>query len=125
MRRIGLAVVLVFSFLVPLAVEAQPAGKVHRVGTLSGVTPAMEAARYEAFRQGLRELGYIEGQNIVIESRYAQERRERLPGLAAELVRLKVDLILTGGDQSISAARQATQTIPIVVALAGDLVSPG
>ena len=124
MRLIGLAF-LVFSFLVPLAVEAQPAEKIYRIGTLSSVTPSMEAARYEALRQGLRELGYVEGQNIVIESRYAEERRERLPGLAAELVRLKVDLILTGGDQSIRAARQATQTIPIVVALAGDLVGPG
>jgi putative ABC transport system substrate-binding protein len=126
MRLIGLAVILAVGLPVaPLAVEAQPTGKVARVGTLSSVTPTMDGARYEAFRRGLRELGYVEGHNIVIESRYAEERRERLPGLAAELVRLNVDVILTAGDQAIRAAGQATQTIPIVVALAGDLIGPG
>ena len=88
----------------------------HRLWKPLGTTPSGKACGNSAI---------IEGQNIIIESRYAEERRERLPGLAAELVRLKVDLILTGGDQSIRALRHATQTIPIVVALAGDLVGPG
>jgi ABC-type uncharacterized transport system substrate-binding protein len=125
MRLVGLAVVLILGLLAGFVAQAQQTGKVYRVGALSGVTPAMDAARYEAFRRGLRELGYVEGQNIVIDYRYAEEKRERLPGLVAELISLKVDLILTAGDQSIRAAKQATRTVPIVVASAGDLVGPG
>jgi putative tryptophan/tyrosine transport system substrate-binding protein len=126
MPLIVLAVVLALSLiLAPLAVEAQPPAKIPRIGVLSGGTPAVFAARHEAFRQGLRELGYVEGKNIVLEYRYAEGRQERLPSLAAELVRLNVDVILTYGDHQIRAAKQATQTIPIVVGLAGDLVGPG
>ena len=126
MRRIGLAVVLNISLvLAPLAAEAQPAGKVYRIGCLMSPSSSSERARVEAFRQGLRDLGYAEGRNIVIEYRYADGKAERLPALAAELVRLKVDLILTAGDFGIRAAKGATTTIPIVVALAGDLVGPG
>jgi len=126
MRRIGLAVVLNISLvLAPLAAEAQPAGKVYRIGCLMSPSSSSERARVEAFRQGLRDLGYAEGRNIVIEYRYADGKAERLPALAAELVRLKVDLILTAGDFGIRAAKEATTTMPIVVALAGDLVGPG
>jgi putative tryptophan/tyrosine transport system substrate-binding protein len=92
---------------------------------LSGGSPATVAARDEALRQGLRELGYVEGKNIVLELRYAEGRPERLPALAAELVRLNTAVIVTSGDQPIRAARQASSTIPIVVALASDLVGPG
>ena len=126
MRVIGLAVTIALSFtLAPFAAEAQPAGKIPRIGVLAAGTVAGLATRHEALRQGLRELGYVEGQNIIIEARHAEGRLERLPPLAAELVRLNVDLIITSGDHGIRAARSATQTIPIVVALTGDLVRPG
>jgi len=126
MRRIGLAVVLALGLvLAPLAVEAQPAGKVWRIGLLMSPSVSSERARIEAFRQGLGDLGYAEGRNITIEYRYADGNAERLPTLAAELVRLNVDLIVTAGDFGIRAAKEATTTIPIVVALAGDLVGPG
>ena len=74
-------------------------------------------ARIEAFRQGLRELGYVEGKNIVIEYRYAEGKLDRLPALAAELVRLKVDVIVTAGPTATRAAKEATVTIPIVMAI--------
>jgi ABC-type uncharacterized transport system substrate-binding protein len=126
MRLIWLVVVLALSLaLAPLAARAQPPGKVHRIGVLASPSAASEHARFEAFRQGMRDLGYAEGRDVIIEYRYADGKAERLPGLAAELVGLKVDLILTAGDFGIRAAKEATATIPIVVALAGDLVGPG
>ncbi|HSF07674.1 MAG TPA: ABC transporter substrate-binding protein [Methylomirabilota bacterium] len=125
LTRPALVPVLLALFLMPLATGAQPPGKMPRIGVLSGGTPATYAARHEAFRRGLRELGYVEGKNIVLEYRYAEGKQERLPGLAAELVRLNVALIFTYGDLQIRAAKQATQTIPIVVGLAGDLVGSG
>jgi len=79
----------------------------------------------KAFEQGLRDLGYVEGQNLVIESRYAEGRLERLPDLATELVRLKVDVIVAGGSSGIRAAQRATRTIPIVMAVTGDAVREG
>jgi putative ABC transport system substrate-binding protein len=106
-------------------VAAQSPVKAARIGVLSGGAASTQAVRWEAFRQGLKEFGYVEGRNIVIEYRYAEGKPERLPTLAAELVRLKVDLILSAGEQGVRAAKQASQTIPIVVALAGDLVGPG
>ena len=106
-------------------VAAQSPVKAARIGILAGGTASTEAVRYEAFGQGLNELGYVEGRNIVIEYRYAEGKLERLPALAAELVRLNVDLILTSGDPGVRAAKQASQTIPIVVALVADLVGPG
>ena len=106
-------------------VAAQSPVKAARVGVLEGGAVSTEAVRHEAFRQGLKELGYVEGRNIVIEYRYAEGKVERLPALAAELVRLNVDLILTSGDAGVRAAKQASQTIPIVVAIAADLVGPG
>ena len=97
LRAIPLIVIVVLAILVaPLAAEAQQQGKVPRIGIL---TPASEASTplWEAFRQGLRELGYVEGKNIVLEYRFAAGQNERLPALAAELVRLKVDLLVTDG----------------------------
>jgi putative ABC transport system substrate-binding protein len=118
-----------FSLLViaaaPLPIAAQSPARTPRVGVLSGGSAATSAARNEALRRGLRELGYVEARSIVLDYRYADGRAERLPALAAELVRLNVDVIVTSGDHPIRAARQATQTIPIVVAVAGDLVGPG
>ena len=99
----------------PRATEAQPAGKVHRIGFL-GVGSARQsgtaAPNLAALRQGLRDLGYEEGRNLVIEYRWADERVDRLPALARELVGLKVDLIVTHGTPGSLAAKQATSTIP-------------
>src|SRR5215470_19554854 len=105
--------------------EAQQSPKVPRIGYLTGATPGGQAARIEAFRQGLRELGYVEGKNIVVEYRYAEEKLDRLPALAAELVRLKVDVIVTGGSGNTRAAKEATNTIPIVMAQDADPVGNG
>ncbi len=124
MRTIGVTLSIALALLAaPLAAEAQQPAKVHRIGFLRGTSP--QASWFEAFRQGLRELGYIEGQNIAIEQRYAHGVLDRLPGLAAELVRLKVDVIVVGGTPDAKAAKAATTTIPIVFTLAGDPVGSG
>jgi putative ABC transport system substrate-binding protein len=110
--------------IVPFA-PAQQTGKVPRVGFLHSGFYSTSAPFIEVFRHTLRELGYIEGQNLILEYRFAEERFDRLPGLANELVGLPVDVILTAGNQAISAARQATKTIPIVMATSGDAVRQG
>ena len=94
--------------------QAQQPRKIARIGYLSPGDPVSRTYRTEAFRQGLKELGYIEGKNIIIEYRFAEARPERLPELARELVRLKVDIIFAGGGPATEAAKNATQTIPIV-----------
>jgi len=99
--------------------EAQQAKKVPRIGYLSPGDAASESTRIEAIRLALRELGYIEDQNIAIEYRYAEGKVDRFPELAAELVRLKVDIIVAVGDRGIGAAKKATKTIPIVMASSG------
>jgi putative tryptophan/tyrosine transport system substrate-binding protein len=108
-----------------LPVWAQQPAKVPRIGYLGGFPLSASAARVEAFRQGLRELGYVEGKNLVIEYRYAEGKFDRLPALAAELVRLKVNIIVTGGPASTRAAKAATSTIPIVMAQDNDPVANG
>jgi ABC-type uncharacterized transport system substrate-binding protein len=105
--------------------EAQQAKKVPRIGYLGASSPSTIPARIEAFRQGLRELGYVEGKNIVIEWRYAEGKFDRLPALAAELVRLKVDVIATAGPMDTRAANEATSTIPIVMTWDQDPVGSG
>ena len=95
------------------------------IGTLTGGSVSSTKSQYDAFREGLREISYVEGKNIVIEYRYADGKGDRLPELAAELVRLKVDVMLVGGTQTTTAAKQATSTIPIVVGSAGDVVGSG
>jgi putative ABC transport system substrate-binding protein len=121
MRLIGLAVVLAVSLvLAPLAAEAQLTGKVYRIGVLETMSAALNTANLDALRQGLRELGYVEGRDFVIEDRSADGRSERFPGLATELVRLKVDLIVTRGTHAVLAAEKATGSIPIVMATSGD-----
>lgn len=107
------------------ATRAQQQSKVPRIGILSPLSPGAFSARLEAFRQGLRELGYEEGKQLLIEYRYAEGQIGRLPNLAAELVKLKVELIVTHSDLAIQALKQATQTIPIVVGVTGDLVTSG
>ena len=109
----------------PLAAEVQPAGKVYCIGVLEPTSMALNAANFDAFRQGLRELGYVEGRNMRIEYRSADGRSERFPDLAAELVRLKVDVILTRGTPAVMAAKNATGTIPVVMAASGDPVLSG
>jgi putative ABC transport system substrate-binding protein len=109
----------------PFPAEAQQPGNVYRIGVLEqGGSPGPNPI-YEAFRHQLRELGYIEGQNLVLENRFAEGRAERLPDFAAELVRLKVDVIVAGGTLGPLAAKHATGTIPIVLAAAGDPVGTG
>ena len=128
MRLIGVAVVLTLGLiLAPLAAEAQLAGKVPRVAYLtpwSDSDPGRQRG-LEAFRQGLRELGYVEGQNIAIESRSAEGTDDRLPALAADLVRSKVDVIVATSGAATKAAQQATRTIPIVMSLVNDPVGSG
>jgi putative ABC transport system substrate-binding protein len=109
----------------PLAVEAQQAGRVYRIGYLSFSSPASNPHLIEAFRQGLRELGWVEGQNITIDARFAEGRSDAVSDLAAELVRLKVDIIVVTATQAALAAKNATKTIPVVMANAGDPVGVG
>jgi putative ABC transport system substrate-binding protein len=119
--------------LAPLVAEAQPARQVYRIGYLSPSSPSdperlaspFGERGLAAFRQGLRELGYVEGQNIAMEYRWAEGRFERLPDLAAELVRLKVDVIVSVVTQASLAAKNATRTIPIVMVAVGDPLGSG
>ena len=110
--------------LAPLAFAQQPA-KVHRIGFLGALSAADSEWRVEAVRAGLRDLGYLEGKNIAIEYRWAEGRYERLPELAAELVRLKVDVLVTHATPGSLAAKQATATIPIVIAAVADPIASG
>ena len=124
MRRIGLAVVLAISLvLAPLAAEAQPTLKMALVGVLDPGRPPL--GLLEAFRQRLSERGYVEGRNLKIEWRFAEGRNERLPQLATELVRLKVDAIFAINTQAAQAAKSASGTIPIVIARVADPVRSG
>jgi putative tryptophan/tyrosine transport system substrate-binding protein len=127
MKRGAVPSFLVAVVLLALGViaEAQQPKRVPRIGFLGGSSPSAISARIEAFRQGLRELGYVEGKNIVIEWRYAEGKFDRLPALAAELVRLKVDIIITTGPAPTRAAKEATVTIPIVMTQVGDPVGSG
>ena len=118
-------VVAVSILAVPLAADAQPAGKVHRIGYLGGASSTIAAPFIEAFREGLREFGWVEGKNIVIDYRFAEGRFDRLPDLAAELVRLKVEVIVAVATPPAVAAKKATGRIPIVMTSAGDPVGLG
>src|SRR5262245_42212891 len=105
--------------------EAQETAKIPRIGYLGGGSYAANLTRLQAFRQGLREAGYVEEKNIVIEYRYAEGKRDRVPAFAAELVRLKVDVIVTTGPTATRPAKEATSTIPIVMAQDDDPVGSG
>jgi putative ABC transport system substrate-binding protein len=123
-RRTFLCGLTLGTLALPLAVEAQQSGKVPRIGFLFFGSPG-PSRELDAFRQGLRELGYTEGQNIVIEVRFANGRVERLPELATELARLNPDVLVTPGTPASLAAKQATSTIPIVFAGVADAVGAG
>jgi putative tryptophan/tyrosine transport system substrate-binding protein len=123
---LDIAVVLTLSLIIaPLAVEAQQERKAQRIGLLAPRSASDALPFHEAFRQGLRELGWVEGQNIFIEYRFAEGSYNRLPDLAAELVRLKVDVIVAAGTATSAAAKNATGTIPIVMMSGGDPVESG
>src|SRR6266849_10024267 len=114
--RAALTVVLALGLLAaPLAAKAQQAGRVWRIGVLELRSRALNA-NFDAFRQGMKEFGYVEGQNFVIEYRSADGRSERFPDLANELVHSKVDLIVTRGTPAVKAAANASRTVPIVMA---------
>ena len=109
----------------PLAARAQQAGKIARIGFLGATFASSWASRIGALQSGLRDLGYVEGKNIVIEARWADEQYDRLPALAADLVRLKVDVLLTYGTPGTLAAKRATADIPIVFLYSGEAVAAG
>jgi putative tryptophan/tyrosine transport system substrate-binding protein len=127
MKRPGLAflIVLLSTLVAPIAADAQAPAKLPRIGFLTAVPLSVMSARTEAFRQGLRELGYVEGKTIVIEWRSAEGQLDRLPSLAAELVRLKVDVIVTAGPLPTRPVKAATVTIPIVITNDNDPVANG
>jgi putative ABC transport system substrate-binding protein len=128
MKRTGIALLVILSLAIPLAVEAQPSGKVIRIGYLSPAeppTPAAPSESLDAFKQGMRALGYVEGRHFAVETRFADAKLDRLPGLAAELVALPVDIIVTIGTPTVKAAKEATATIPIVMAGSADPVEHG
>ena len=124
-RKITVLTLCAMLFALCGSVDAQQTGKVARIGFLDGTTASGMAVLLEPFRQELAKLGWIEGKNIVIEYRFSERKRERLPELAADLVRLKVDLLVASGTPPASAAKKATTTIPIVVTNVGDPVGAG
>ena len=109
----------------PIAAGAQQVGRVYRIVYLGNSSPTLEADLVDAFRQGLRNLNYVEGQNVVIEYRWAEGRNDLFPALVAEAVRLKADVIVTSGTPATLAAKEATRTTPIVIAAMGDPISAG
>src|SRR5215831_5293222 len=121
---ISFALTALFYALCQIA-DAQQTGKVARIGFLDNSTASGMAVMVDAFRQEMSKLGWIEGKNITIEYRFAEQKNERLPELAAELVRLKVDLIVTSGGTTPLAAKKATNTIPIVMTSTTDPVGEG
>jgi len=119
------SVVAVLFFVAPLAAGAQPAGKVYRIGFLGNSTAALEANLVGPFREGLRELGYVEGQNIVIEYRWAEGKYERFPALIAELLAQRVKVIVSAGTPASLAVKKATTSVPLVMVAVGDPVATG
>jgi putative ABC transport system substrate-binding protein len=124
-RKITVVILCAMVFALCSSAEAQQPTKISRIGFLSATSPSTISARTAAFRQGLRELGYVEGDNIFIEFRYAEGKVDRLPALAAELVRLKVDAIVTAGPTITRPVKEATSTIPIVMTFDDDPVGSG
>jgi len=124
--RVWLVAAFALAFVAaPLAAEAQRAAKVPRIGVLFGTSPSVGAPFIEAFRQGLGDLGYVEGKNIAIESRWAEGRYDRYPDFATELLLLKVDVIVAGNTPAAQAAQNATGTILIVMVIVADPVGSG
>jgi ABC-type uncharacterized transport system substrate-binding protein len=128
MNKVILWLVAIFLVGAGAIVEAQQPGKIPQIGYLSRrgeATPTNPDPNANAFRRGLRDLGYVEGKNIVIHFRYAEGKTDRFPSMIAELLQLKVDILVSGTSQAIRVAKQATQTIPIVMAITGDPVADG
>src|SRR5919106_4008769 len=121
---IGLIVALAV-LVVPIPTDAQQRGKLARIGFLGNSTPALEANLVGPFREGLHDLGYDEGRNLVIEYRWAEGQYERLPALIAELLALQVDVIVTAGTPATFAVKQATTSVPLVMVAVGDPVGTG
>ncbi len=125
-RAAGLVTTVAFGILLaPLATQAQQSGKVHRIGFLGNSTAALEANLVGPFREGLRDLGYVEGQNILIEYRWAEGKYDRFPALIAELIAMKVDVIVTAGTPATLAVKKATTSVPLVMVAVGDPVGTG
>ena len=124
-KQLAVAALSFVLFTVGFSVHAQQSAKVPRIAYVGGTALAANADRVEAFKQGLRELGYVEGKNIVVEWRFADGEESRLPALVAELVRLKIDIIVAGGPSVTRAAQKATSTIPIVMGFHLDPVGSG
>jgi putative ABC transport system substrate-binding protein len=124
-NAVALLAVAVGLIAVPLAAGAQPAGKVARVGFLGNSTAALEANLVGPFREGLRDLGYVEGQNVRIEYRWAEGKYERFPALIAELAALKIDVLVTAGTPAALAVKKAAPTFPLVMVAVGDPVATG
>jgi putative ABC transport system substrate-binding protein len=122
-----LLICVLLAFLLPGDAQAQQQPRIARIGFLSAVSASTITivGRMEAFRQGLRELGYVEGKNILIDYRYADGKQDRLRELATDLVRLKVDVIVSGGPTATRPAKEATTTIPIVMGFDNDPVGSG
>ena len=118
-------VVILLLLATPLTAAAQPSGKAYRIGFIATSAPNEAQHLFKALDEGLRDLGYVEGRNVAFERRFAEGKQERLPGLAAELVRLNVDVIVTGSNPVIAAVKQATARIPIVMAVSRDPVGAG
>ncbi|MBI1964608.1 MAG: ABC transporter substrate-binding protein, partial [Candidatus Rokubacteria bacterium] len=123
-RRVFIATATVI-LVAPLSADAQQAAKVPRIGFLGNSTAALEANLVGPFREGLRDLGYVEGQSILIEYRWAEGKYERFPALIAELVALKVDVIVTAGTPAALGVRKATTSVPLVMVAVGDPVGTG
>src|SRR4029453_6294710 len=124
-KKITVLTVCAMLLALTIPAKAQQPTKIPRIGFLITSSPSVIAPRMDAFQQGLRELGYVEGKNIVIERRHAEGKLERLPALAAELVRLNVDAIVTSGPTATGPAKGATSTIPIVMTFDDDPVGSG
>ena len=124
-RRRFLLTSLAGAVAVPLVAEAQQAGKIWRIGYLSVVSVETDRSWIIAFRDGLRELGYREGENVIVEQRHAAQQLDKLPGLAADLVRLQVDVVVANGTPAILAAKNAKSGLPIVITVNADPVGAG
>src|SRR2546422_815437 len=124
MKTIVKLLVIMSMFVESALAEAQQTGKVYRIGYLSPVTLSSDSTDIEAFRQGLRDLGYVEGKNVLIEYRFAEGKPDRLPDLVTELLRLKVDVIFARGTSGVQAAKKATTTVPLVT-VSGDPEAAG
>jgi putative ABC transport system substrate-binding protein len=124
-KKIALLTLCALLYALCSSAEAQQSKKVPRIGMLTASSASSQKSRLDDFRSGLRELGYVEGQNILIEYRYANGKLDQLPALAAELVGLKVELIVTAGNEAVQAAKNTTGTLPIVMAFSGDPVAAG